>query len=68
MKMKRIIVLLLICTLAFGLTACETDETTNQLKNEDKRKVVVGTSASYIPWAFQENDEVIGIGIYSKED
>lgn len=32
MKMKRIIVLLLICTLAFGLTACGTNETTNQSK------------------------------------
>ncbi len=63
MKMKRIIVLLLICTLAFGLTACGTNETTNQSKNEGKRKVVVGTSASYIPWAFQENDEVKGFEI-----
>lgn len=35
---------------------------TNQ-KNEGKRKVVVGTSASYIPWAFQENDEVKGFEI-----
>jgi len=29
-------------------------------ESEGKTKVVVGTSASYRPWAFQENDEVKG--------
>lgn len=68
MKLKKAVLLLLVCILAFGLVACtgseeavETSETTEQLGK--KTKIRVGTSASYIPWAFQENDEVKGFEI-----
>ncbi len=75
--MKKVLALLLVFVLAFGITGCSgdngtdttTDETQNETqdqtndKSEEKKKVVVGTSASYIPWAFQENDEIKGFEI-----
>lgn len=62
MKFKKAFALLLISTLALGLTACGSKEETTGTsgQGEGKTKVVVGTSASYRPWAFQERDEVKG--------
>lgn len=62
MKIKKILLMLLICTLALGVIACENKQETIDTSGETdgKTKVVVGTSASYKPWAFQENDEVQG--------
>ncbi|WMM25201.1 transporter substrate-binding domain-containing protein [Tissierella sp. MB52-C2] len=62
MKFKKILISLLIFILAIGAVACgnkqEPADTSGQA--EEKVKLVVGTSASYRPWAFQENDEVKG--------
>ena len=65
MKLKKIIVLLLVFVLAFGITACGNGEkaANSSDQSDGKTKLVVGTSASYIPWAFQENDEVSGFEI-----
>lgn len=48
--------------ITIGLTGCASNESTsgNPSDSQDINKVVVGTSASYKPWAFQENDKVQG--------
>ncbi|WP_333638098.1 transporter substrate-binding domain-containing protein [Tissierella praeacuta] len=60
MKFKKILVVLLVFTLAIWATACKSNQSTPAGQAEGKTKLVVGTSASYKPWAFQENDEVKG--------
>ncbi|WP_312906528.1 transporter substrate-binding domain-containing protein [Tissierella praeacuta] len=60
MKLKKILVVLLVFILAIWSTACKSDQSTPAGQAEGKTKLVVGTSASYKPWAFQENDEVKG--------
>lgn len=62
MKIKKISALLLVGMLAIGLTACSGEKASVDEKEQtvEKTKVVVGTSAAYKPWAFQENDEVKG--------
>lgn len=62
MKLKKILGTLIVCVLALGVIACGSNEETTDVVGEmdEKEKIVVGTSASYKPWAFQENDEVKG--------
>lgn len=62
MKFRNLLVVILIIVLSLGIVSCASEaEEMNQ--NEEKQKVVVGTSASYRPWAFQESDEVKGFEI-----
>ena len=69
MKIKKTLSSLLIGMLAIGgLAACSGEKEasvdgTQPQQTEEKEKVVVGTSAAYKPWAFQENDEVQGFEI-----
>ncbi|MEF9840565.1 MAG: transporter substrate-binding domain-containing protein [Lachnospiraceae bacterium] len=70
MKLRKISAVLLTCAMVFSMTACGSKEeekpkteTKKEETNTEKKKVVVGTSASYTPWAFQENDEVKGFEI-----
>lgn len=58
MKTKRSILLLLVFILSISIIGCNSEESST--KQDEKTKLVVGTSASYIPWAFQENDEIKG--------
>ncbi|MGB5823421.1 MAG: transporter substrate-binding domain-containing protein [Proteocatella sp.] len=58
--MKKIIALLTSAILAFSLTGCSSGSAQESADNAEKTKVVVGTSASYYPWAYQENDELKG--------
>ncbi|CAK7076571.1 transporter substrate-binding domain-containing protein [Tissierella carlieri] len=60
MKFKKVLVALLVFILGIGATACKSDKSIPAGQAEGKIKLVVGTSASYKPWAFQENDEVKG--------
>jgi putative amino-acid transport system substrate-binding protein len=60
MKFKKVLVVLLVFVLAIGATACKSNQSAPAEQLEGKTKLVVGTSASYKPWAFQENDEVKG--------
>lgn len=61
MKLKRFLILMLIVSIAVFTLACDKDkDVVNQDKEEEKTTIVVGTSASYKPWAFQEDDEVKG--------
>lgn len=59
MKFKKVLGLLLCGMVMLGATACSSGAEFAEVK-DGKTKVVVGTSASYRPWAFQENDEVKG--------
>ncbi len=62
MNSRKVFLVLLACMLGFGITACKGDkESAGTPEQPGKRtKLVVGTSASYKPWAFQEQDEVKG--------
>ena len=62
MKFRKGFALLLVCILTFGIVGCANNKESSGTPEEsdEKTKLVVGTSASYIPWAFQENDEVKG--------
>lgn len=62
MKLKKVFVALLVFALAVGVTACGSNQQASDVsgQTDGKTKLVVGTSASYKPWAFQENDEVKG--------
>jgi len=57
-------VMLLVC---FGLMGCQQEDAAstegNDADSEPKTKLVVGTSASYFPWAYQEGDEVKGFEV-----
>lgn len=57
--MKKIIALLTSAVLLLSLTGCSGSANEAPAPAE-KTKVVVGTSASYYPWAYQENDEIKG--------
>lgn len=59
MKFKKLLALLLSGTLLLGATACSSNGESSEPESTGT-KVVVGTSAAYKPWAFQENDEVQG--------
>lgn len=65
MKLKRVLSILAISALSLGIIGCGTQAEQSDEKNEveAKQKVVVGTSASYKPWAYQESDEVKGFEI-----
>ncbi len=67
MNYKKLFAALLACLMVLGLAACadkETSEIPSNTESEaEKTKIVVGTSASYAPWAYQENDEVKGFEI-----
>ncbi len=65
MNCKKIGMVLLVCIMVVALSACGNAEKPADAKEPemDKTKVVVGTSASYNPWAYQENDEVKGFEI-----
>lgn len=65
MNRKKIGLILLVCMMAFTLAACGGKEQAADAKETktEKTKVVVGTSASYNPWAYQEKDEVKGFEI-----
>lgn len=60
--MKKIIAILMLSLLMISVVACSSEKDVADTSSEktDKKKVVVGTSASYKPWAFQENDQVQG--------
>ncbi|WP_100065688.1 transporter substrate-binding domain-containing protein [Miniphocaeibacter massiliensis] len=64
MKIKKICLMLLIMVVGIGIVGCNGKKDDSSTKGEDnkegKTKIVVGTSASYKPWAFQENDELKG--------
>ncbi len=62
MKYKKIIISLLVLLLAVGITGCRNEQKSQNVSGEaeEKVKIVVGTSASYKPWAFQESDEIKG--------
>ncbi|MGO5052570.1 transporter substrate-binding domain-containing protein [Lachnospiraceae bacterium LCP25S3_G4] len=69
-KIKKITALLLLFVMACSLAACSDKakestekESSKEEETKEKTKIVVGTSASYTPWAFQENDEVKGFEI-----
>ena len=57
--MKKILALLTSVLLVFGLAGC-TSQKEEATDTKDAEKVIVGTSASYYPWAYQENDELKG--------
>ncbi len=65
MNWKRLSSSLLVGVMALSLVACGSNEKGSKETESDaeKTKVVIGTSASYNPWAFQENDEVKGFEI-----
>ena len=75
MKHKKILIVLLMLMLIIGTAGCkndpgtatkqtgQTDQTGPTGQTGNKTKLVVGTSASYNPWAFQEKDEVKGFEI-----
>lgn len=58
--MKKIIALLTSAILALSLTGCSSGNAEEPAATAEKTKVIVGTSASYYPWAYQENDELKG--------
>lgn len=62
MKLKKVLVLMLALIIALGAAACgqSGQASVSEGQADGKTKLVVGTSASYKPWAFQENDEVKG--------
>ena len=62
MKYKKIIISLLVLILVVGITGCGNKQESQDVSEEvvEKTKIVVGTSASYKPWAFQENDVIKG--------
>lgn len=62
-KTKKFGILLLALIMVLSLSACRSNEKPVDTGEEAKTKVVVGTSASYTPWAYQENDEVKGFEI-----
>lgn len=57
--MKKILALLTSVLLVFGLVGCASQKE-EATETKDAEKVIVGTSASYYPWAYQENDELKG--------
>ncbi len=65
MKFKKLLSLVTIAALSIGIVGCATqaEETTQTPETQAKQKVIVGTSASYTPWAFQEADVVQGFEI-----
>lgn len=65
MKSKKVLLLVTILILALSVVGCasKAEEKSENINEETKKKVVVGTSASYRPWAFQESDEVKGFEI-----
>lgn len=58
MKFKKVLGLALSGLLLLGAVGCGSEE--ESMGSEGETRVVVGTSAAYRPWAFQENDEVQG--------
>lgn len=61
MRLKKILVLMLVCIIAVGASACAgKGAVVNSGQEDGKTTIRVGTSASYKPWAFQENDLVKG--------
>ena len=61
MRIKKVLVLILACIIAVGASACGSkDVVVDSEQGNGKTKMVVGTSASYKPWAFQENDVIKG--------
>lgn len=66
--MKKLVLLSALFGTVLGLAACggsgDTTESSSaaksEAKTEKKEKIVVGTSAAYKPWAYQENDELKG--------
>lgn len=70
MKLKRILFMFLIAICMFALVGCgdsEVSTTSDQTEATDvtqaPRKIIVGTSASYYPWAYQENDVLKGFEV-----
>ena len=73
-KRKKTIGLLLLVILMMSLvTGCgqedtkvskgESEERTDIKETDDRKKLVIGTSGAYIPWAFKEGDELKGFEI-----
>lgn len=59
MKLKKLSIILLAGILTLGTAGCTAKPAATDTAVA-KTTIVVGTSASYKPWAFQENDEVKG--------
>ncbi len=57
--MKKISAFILSAVLMLSISACSGSAQESEAPAE-KTKVIVGTSASYYPWAYQENDELKG--------
>lgn len=67
MKKKKLVVAVFIMLIGLLTVACGNSSNTSDSKktttgedSKKKTKIVVGTSGSYKPWAFQENDELKG--------
>ncbi|HZK28004.1 MAG TPA: transporter substrate-binding domain-containing protein [Thermoclostridium sp.] len=60
MKFKKVLAVSMALILMIGITACKGEKSISTGQAGGKTKLVVGTSASYKPWAFQEDDEVKG--------
>lgn len=56
---KKSLLLVMVLSVVIIFTACKNDK---QLptSGRDKRTVIVGTSASYFPWAYQKDDKLEG--------
>lgn len=64
MKLIKLGFICLCGILLAAFTGCSSDKVDKDSRESgQKEKIVVGTSASYKPWAFQENDQVKGFEI-----
>ncbi|WP_024622376.1 transporter substrate-binding domain-containing protein [Metaclostridioides mangenotii] len=62
MNLRKFGILCLVGIILTGMIGCSKSNNANQ-KDSKKEKIVIGTSASYKPWAFQENDKIKGFEI-----
>lgn len=62
MRIKRFLFVTILIACCSILVACnnESKKESSPGKDDGKKVIVVGTSASYKPWAFQENDDLKG--------
>lgn len=63
MKLRKFGILCLVVIIITGMIGCSKGSNNDDQKSNKKEKIVIGTSASYKPWAFQENDEIKGFEI-----
>jgi len=63
MKLRKFGILCLVVIILTGMIGCSKNSNNDDQKSNKKEKIVIGTSASYKPWAFQENDKIKGFEI-----